>query len=266
MSAATAERSTLSVDRELAGLPLRERTARLLEAAAAAGSDEERAAFQGQAIEINMATAAQLAARYRARGISEDDLRQVAYLALVKAVQRYEYAPDRDFMSFAIPTVRGELRRYFRDLGWTIRPTRRVQEAQAAIQRSEGQLCQQLGRSPRPSEIAEHLGLDLELVIEALSANGLFQPTSLDAVTPGETSLGDSLGHDEPAYGSAEARAALQPLLARLSDRERLMLRKRFFEDATQAEIGEALGVTQIQVSRMLSSLMARLRDEMIEE
>jgi RNA polymerase sigma-B factor len=142
MSAATAERSTLSVDRELAGLPLRERTARLLEAAAAAGSDEERAAFQGQAVEINMATAAQLAARYRARGISEDDLRQVAYLALVKAVQRYEYAPDRDFMSFAIPTVRGELRRYFRDLGWTIRPTRRVHEAQAAIQRSEGQLCQ----------------------------------------------------------------------------------------------------------------------------
>src|SRR4029079_1026825 len=93
MSAATAERSTLSVDRELAGLPLRERTARLLEAAAAAGSDEERAAFQGQAIESTMATAAQLAARYRARGISEDDLRQVAYLALVKAVQRYEYAP-----------------------------------------------------------------------------------------------------------------------------------------------------------------------------
>ena len=86
------------------------------------------------------------------------------------------------------------------------------------------------------------------------------------AFTPGETSLGDSLGHDEPAYGSAEARAALQPLLARLSDRERLMLRKRFFEDATQAEIGEALGVTQMQVSRMLSSLMARLRDEMIEE
>lgn len=266
MSTVTAQSSVLSLDRELTDLPLRERTARILEAAADAGSEDERAALQEHAIELNMVTAAQLAARYRARGVSEDDLRQVAYLALVKAVQRYEYGPDRDFMSFAIPTIRGELRRYFRDLGWTIRPTRRVQETQAAIRRGESQLCQQLGRSPRPSEIAEHLGLDLELVIEALSADGLFQPASLDVITPGETSLGDSLGHQDAAFGSAEARADLQPLLVRLSDRERLMLRMRFFEGATQAEIGQVLGITQMQVSRLLSGLMARLRDELRED
>ena len=265
MSTATAECSALSLDQDLADLSLRERTGLILEAAATAGSPEQRAALQERAIEINMVTAAQIAARYRARGVSEDDLRQVAYLALVKAVQRYEYGPDRDFMSFAVPTIRGELRRYFRDLGWVIRPTRRVQDAQAAIRRGEGQLCQELGRSPRPSEIAEHLGLDLDIVIEALSANGLFQPDSLDAVTPGETSLGDSLGSEEPDFGSAEARAALQPLLARLSDREQLILKMRFFEEATQAEIGEAIGITQMQVSRLLSGLMARLRDELVE-
>jgi RNA polymerase sigma-B factor len=115
--------------------------------------------------------------------VSDDDLTQVAFLGLVKAARRYEYAADRDFLSFAVPTIRGELRRYFRDLGWTIRPTRRVQEAQSRITRSDGDLYQKLGRSPRPSEIAEHLDLYLDLVIQALAANGCFTPTSLESTT-----------------------------------------------------------------------------------
>ena len=164
-------------EQELEGLPQAERTRVLLAAAAASPSPSERTALEERVIETNLVIAEQLAARYRKRGVPDDDLKQVACLGLVKAARRYEYAPDRDFLSFAVPTIRGELRRYFRDLGWTIRPTRRVQEAQTRITRAEGELFQRLGRSPRPSEIAEHLDLDLDLVIEALAANGCFTPS-----------------------------------------------------------------------------------------
>jgi RNA polymerase sigma-B factor len=182
---------------------------------------------------------------------------------LVKAVRRYEYAPDRDFLSFALPTIRGELRRYFRDVGWTVRPPRSVQEAQSRITRAEGELLQRLGRAPRPSEIAAHLDLDLDLVTEALSANGCFSPSSLESSTQGDAGRERAcLGQDEAGFEVAEARAVLGPLCEHLTDRERLMLEMRFFRGATQAEIGQAIGVTQMQVSRLFSNLMARLRDE----
>jgi RNA polymerase sigma-B factor len=128
----------------------------------------------------------------------------------------------------------------------------------------ESDLCQELGRAPRPSEIAAHLDLDLGLVVEALAANGCFAPTSLDS-TPaeGESAIGDRLGDDDPSFDSAEARVALKPLLAHLDHRERIMLEMRFFKGSTQSEIGEVLGITQMQVSRLLSALLARLRDEL---
>jgi RNA polymerase sigma-B factor len=211
-----------------------------------------------------MPVAAQVAARYRGRGVSQEDLNQVAYLGLVKAVQRFDFAPDRDFLSFAVPTIRGELRRYFRDHGWMVRPTRRIQEAQAKIAAAEAALWQELGRSPRPSEIAQRLDMDLDIVIEALSANGCFQPTSLDTTLDGDGQpVGALLGGADSEFNRAETVAVLRPLLAGLTNREKSMLHMRFFQDKTQAEIGEALGITQMQVSRLLSTLMARLRDEM---
>jgi RNA polymerase sigma-B factor len=186
-------------------------------------------------------------------------------LALVKAAHRYEYAADRAFLSFAVPTILGELRRYFRDVGWTIRPPRTIQDTQQRIAAAEGELVQTLGRSPRPSEIAKHLDLDLDLVTEALSANGCYQPSSLDATwTTDQGSIADSLSEDYDGFSDIEARAMLKPLLGHLTKRERQILEMRFFHEATQAEIGKAIGITQMQVSRLLSALMARLRDELM--
>jgi RNA polymerase sigma-B factor len=253
-----------SLASRLDGKPRPQRTQLRLQAAAAATSDQERQELHDQVIRDNLVVAAQIAARYRNRGIPDEDLKQVAYLALVKAVRRYEYAPDRDFLSYAVPTIRGELKRCFRDLGWTIRPPRSIQEAQQRILRAEGELFQELGRPPRPSEIAAHLELDLDVVVEAMSVNGCFQPASLDAAAPdGGATLGDNLGHEESGFVSLEARVLLQPLLEHLSDRERTMLEMRFVRGATQQEIGDALGITQMQVSRLLSALMIRLRDQL---
>jgi RNA polymerase sigma-B factor len=244
-------------------LPRREATRTLL-ALAADATEAERVALEDRLVEVNMQIAVDVARRYRARGIATDDLEQVAYLGLVKAARGFD--PDRatDFLSYAVPTIRGEVRRYFRDHGWTVRPPRTVQQAQARITAVESDLCQELGRSPRPSEIADRLELDLDLVVEALGANGCFSPTSLDAPTvEGEGGIGDRLGDDDPSFDSAEARVALKPLLAQLDRRERIMLEMRFFKGATQSEIGAVLGVTQMQVSRLLSALLARLRDDL---
>ena len=263
------DRSALGVDsgsvleQDLQGMPRAVRTRMLLAAAAASDSPSERAELEERVIEINLAVAGQIAGRFRSRGVPADDLNQVASLALVKAVRRYEYAADRDFLSFAVPTIRGELRRYFRDVGWTIRPPRRVQEAQSRITRAEGELLQRFSRPPRPSEIADHLDLDLDLVTEAQSANGCFNPSSLESLTQADTGRERAcLGQDEAGFDAAETRALLGTLLEHLTDRERLMLEMRFFRGASQADIGRAIGTTQMQVSRLLSHLMARLRDE----
>ena len=258
------EQSPVNVSAEdLAGLSRSERTALLLRTASVTSSPEECASLQERAVEANMPVAAQIAARYRGRGVPAEDLEQVAYLALVKAVRRYEYAEDRDFLSFAVPTIRGEVQRYFRDHGWTVRPTRSIQTAQSRIAKAEGELFQTLGRAPRPSELAEHLGLDLDLVVEALAANGCFTPSSLD--TPAidqQSTVGDLMGTLEEGFDRVDTRLVLKPLLAHLSERERLIIEMRFFHHATQAQIGDVLGVTQMQVSRILSALMARLREQ----
>jgi RNA polymerase sigma-B factor len=248
---------------ELLRLPRREATDGLLEALAEAGDDERRS-IEDLVVEVNLQIALDVARRYRSRGIPTEDLEQVACLGLVKAARGFDPARANDFLSYAVPTIRGEVRRYFRDHGWTVRPPRTVQQAQARITGVESELCQELGRAPRPSEIAEHLDLDLDLVVEALGANGCFSPTSLDAVpAEGEAGIGDRLGDEDPSFDSAEARVALGPLLAHLDRRERIMLEMRFFKGSTQSEIGQVLGITQMQVSRLLSALLARLRDEL---
>ena len=132
-----------------------------------------------------MQIAVDVARRYRSRGVPIEDLEQVACLGLVKAARGFDPERATDFLSYAVPTIRGEVRRYFRDHGWVVRPPRTVQQAQARITAVESDLCQELGRAPRPTEIAERLDLDLDLVVEALAANGCFAPTSLDA-TPAE--------------------------------------------------------------------------------
>ncbi len=225
-----------------------------------------RSALVDHLVETNLGVARSIARRYRNRGIDLDDLEQVALLGLTKAAQRFDPTAGHDFLSYAVPTVRGELRRHFRDAGWMIRPPRRVQELQARISRAQQELEASLRRSPRPSEIAVHLDEDLDSVIEALAADGCFTPTSLDlTVADGSSSLGDLIGAEDRAIESTEARIVLAPVVRVLSDRDRRIVHLRFYEERTQQEIADAVGLTQAQVSRVLTRILSSLRDGLAE-
>ena len=219
-----------------------------------------------QLIETNAAVARTMASRYRNRGIDLDDLEQVALLGLTKAAQRFDPDAGHDFLSYAVPTIRGELRRHFRDAGWMVRPPRRVQDLQSRISRAQDELEPLLGRSPRPSEVAERLEVPVEDVIEALAADGCFTPTSLDGpVGDGSSSLGDLLGFEDRSVAAAEARIVLEPVLRRLSARDQRIVQLRFVEERTQQEIADAIGLTQAQVSRVLTRILTRLKAELAE-
>jgi len=250
--------------RALSDARRRAETARLL-SRARASAGEARARYENDVVRLNLPVAADVARRYHGRGIPGDDLDQVACLGLVKAVRGFDPSLGDDFLSFAVPTVRGEIRRYFRDAGWTVRPPRPVQEVQARIADAEAELCQRLGRAPRPSEVAVHLDVPLTLVLDALHATGCFAPMSLDAPLPDGEDAGvrDLLGDLDPAFATAEARLAIQPLMGDLTDRERRIIEMRYFEHRTQAEIGAEVGVSQEQVSRLLSAILVRLRERL---
>lgn len=222
-----------------------------------------RRQVEDEIIRINLVVAMQEARRYEGRGIEKEDLRQVASLGLVKAARSFDPTLGTDFLSFAVPTIRGELRRWFRDRGWMVRPPRPVQDLQAGIIAAQDTLVQELGRTARPSELAAHLSVDVDQVIEAVSASGLFTVDSLDVKLSGGRAPHDRLAFRDTGFASAEARIVLGPLVRELSSRERRILELRFFQGASQAEIGEQLGVTQAQVSRLLTSICRRLRQRL---
>lgn len=212
--------------------------------------------------ELYLDVAESISGRYRQRGVPGDDLAQIAYLGLMKAVHGFDPTAGHDFLTYAVPTIRGEVRRYFRDQAWTVRPPRRLQELQSRISAASASLHQSLGRSPRPAEVAAELGVDVEEVLEAMSANGCFTPTSLDApASPdGTWSLGDLLSDGDGDAEASEARLLLSPALQSLPERDRRILYLRFCEQKPQREIAEEFGVTQMQISRLLSRILADLR------
>lgn len=233
---------------------------------------ERRRLLLDEIVTLNLQVADSLAQRYSARGLPLEDLVQEARLALVRVVESFRPEYGHDFLSYAVPSILGALRKQFRDSGWTVRPPRRIQEAQQAINQGRSDLVQQLGREPKVSEIAEALDLEEDTVIEALSADGCYTPASLDRPVGGEgdsdagsRTLGSVLGGEDPDFASCEARVLLRPLLARLEPRDRKVLQLRFVEGLTQREVGEQIGVTQMQVSRILSRIFATLRDEVGE-
>jgi RNA polymerase sigma-B factor len=250
----------------------RDRTARALAAAARSRSAARREALLDYVVCINMEVAREIASRYGSRGIDSEDLAQVAYVALTRATRSFQPERDNDFLAYAVPSIRGELKKHFRDYGWAIRPPRRIQDAQFRIARAEGELAQLLGRSPKPSELAAHLGLDLQEVIEAMSADGCFLPSSLDRPVlgggghagdgDGPATMAELLREEDGAHEAAEARVTLAPLVRRLEARDQQILYLRFVEGRTQQEIGSAIGVTQMQVSRLLSRILRDLRCE----
>ena len=240
-------------------------TARLLDELHHTDDEAEKATLRAEVVVLNMGVARAIAHRYRQRGLAEDDLVQAAYVGLVKAANGFDPSHERDFLSYAVPTVTGEVKRYFRDFGWTVRPPRRVQELQGSIAKTSSEMTQTMGRSPRPSEVATRLGLDVEQVIEALAADGAFTPASLDVPVgeDGAATLGDLLPDEEVEFASAEARVVLGPAVRRLARRDRRILELRFFEGWTQEQIAQDIGVTQMQVSRLLSRILKDLRAEL---
>lgn len=212
---------------------------------------------------MNIGVAHALARRFARRGVELQDLEQVACEALLKAVQRFETSQDRDFLSFAVPTIRGELQRHFRDLGWMVRPTRRVQETQWRATRAEDDLTSRLGRRPDPGEVVAELGITPEEYTEAQSARGCFRPASLDRPLTTDddgADLGASLHAEDRGLSQCEARVVVIPAVRELAERERRVLYLRFFGDLTQVEIGNEIGVGQAQVSRIINQALEELR------
>lgn len=216
-----------------------------------------------QLAERHLALADNLASRYRHTSEPLDDLIQVARLGLIKAARRWD--PDRGlaFSTFAVPTILGELRRHFRDSTWAVRPPRDIQELGIALPRVRDTLSQELKREPSARDIAHHLDLPVEDVLEAIMAKDGYKPDSLDAPVapdhPDGAAEQDWVVDERANYAETEARVLLSQLGADLDDRERELLRLRFQEDLTQREIGDRLGCSQMHVSRMLQTVMERL-------
>jgi RNA polymerase sigma-B factor len=245
-----------------------DRTRELFLMAQTCECEQERRELMDTVIELHLDYAHAQAARYRSRGVPLDDLRQVAAMALTKATRGYDVTTGHDFMSYAAPTIRGELRKYFRDHGWMIRPTRRIQELQGRISTAEAEFAQHHGRSPQPAEIAQALRVSTESVIEALANDGCFTPMSLDYPAGEEgapRTVGELLPDETDARNAAEARLMLDPLVGALPERDRLILGLRFYEGLTQREIAEQIGVTQMQVSRLLGRILGQLRSRVGE-
>lgn len=240
----------------------RQRTAALLRAADECDDQGTRQEILHEAILLNLEVARSLAHPYSGRGIPAEDLEQVACAALVRAASDFDPSRSSDFLAYAVPTVRGELKKHFRDCGWTVRPPRRVQELQAVVAEARARLQQALGREPTLEEVAADVDEEPSAVAETATAGGCFAPTSLDLPVGDKslTTLGDMVAATSSGFDAAEARLMLWPVIRRLPARDQRILGLRFLEGRTQQEIGDELGVTQMQVSRLLGRILRDLR------
>jgi RNA polymerase sigma-B factor len=219
--------------------------------------------LRDQLVASYMGLASYLARRFANRGQPLEDLTQVAALGLLKAVDRYDPGLQIEFSTYATTTIVGELKRYLRDKGWAVRAPRRMQELYLNLSQVVDRLGQELGRSPTIAEVAAEVEVSEEEVLEALEAGQAYRFASLDAPKPdGESSepISSTLGEEDEELTRAEQRATLAPLLDKLPSRERQVVHLRFFEGLTQSEIARRLGISQMQVSRLLSRSVAQLR------
>jgi RNA polymerase sigma-B factor len=252
------------------GQPSRDRVARatedrrLLERYHHEGDPAAREAL----VERFLPLARQLARRYQRAGEPLDDLIQVASLGLLKAIERFDPARETAFSSFAVPTILGELKRHFRDKGWSVRVPRDLQELAVKVDRTSEDMGRELGRVPTTAELAERLDAAPEQVLEAREAAGAYRAVSLDRPRSDEEEgeLVDAFGCEDRGFAIAEDAATVERLMRVLTDREREVLRLRFEEDLTQSEIGDIVGVSQMHVSRLIRQSIAQLRAAADEE
>ncbi len=230
--------------------------------------DMEREQLREELLTGHLPLAEHIAQRYRDRGQPIDDLRQVARLGLIYAIDRFD--PERgDFVAFAVPTIMGEVRRYFRDFAWTVSVPRRLKELNRTIAKAVNELVLETGKSPRPAQIAAHLGLSVEAVYEGLQAGMAYQPDSLDLPAPREDDSGrwsTGFGLMDARFEHVENRETLHEALSRLPEREAEIVRLRFFEELTQSQIAQRMGISQVHVSRLLAQSLAVLRSSFADD
>lgn len=248
----------------------REREQELLaELSALDPNDPQRVAVRDELVTMNLPLVEHLARRFRDRGENHDDLVQVGTVGLIKAVDRFDTDRGVQFSTYATPTIVGEIKRHFRDRGWAIRVPRRLQELRISLSRATSELSQSTGRSPTVADLAKHLDITEDEVLEGLESAQAYATSSLDAGTSdGEDSmsLGATIGDEDAALEGVENRESLKPLLAALPDRERQILFLRFFDNKTQSEIADELEISQMHVSRILARTLAQLRTGLLNE
>jgi RNA polymerase sigma-B factor len=237
------------------------------ELASLSAGSPEFARHRDKVIERCLPLADHIARRFDGRGEPRDDLVQVARVGLVNAVARFDVEAGSDFVSFAVPTIMGEVRRHFRDNSWSVKVPRRLKELHLRLGTATGELSQRLGRAPTASELAEELDMDRTEVVEGLVAGSSYNALSIDSGGGGDDedprAIVDMLGDVDSGLTQIENREALRPLLAALPERERTVLVLRFFESLTQTQIAEQVGISQMHVSRLLAKSLARLRDRL---
>ncbi|MEU2658143.1 RNA polymerase sigma factor SigF [Streptomyces sp. NPDC007325] len=243
---------------------------RALDEVGAATDSPERTYVRDTLIELNLPLVRYAAARFRSRNEPMEDIVQVGTIGLIKAIDRFDCERGVEFPTFAMPTVVGEIKRFFRDTSWSVRVPRRLQELRLALTKASDELAQKLDRSPTVPELAAVLGVSEEDVVDGLAVGNAYTASSLDSPSPeddgGEGSLADRLGYEDAALEGVEYRESLKPLLAKLPPRERQIIMLRFFANMTQSQIGEEVGISQMHVSRLLTRTLAQLREGLISD
>jgi RNA polymerase sigma-B factor len=226
----------------------------------------EKAELRNQLVRMHLPLVEHLARRFRNRGEPLDDLTQVATIGLIKSVDRFDVDRGVEFSTYATPTVVGEIKRHFRDKGWAVRVPRRLQELRLALTTATGELSQRHGRAPTVHELAEHLKISEEEVLEGLESANAYSTLSLDVPDTDDESpaVADTLGSEDEALEGVEYRESLKPLLEQLPPREKTILLLRFFGNMTQSQIAQEVGISQMHVSRLLARTLAQLREKLL--
>ncbi len=232
-------------------------------------SDAQRTVARNELVTLHLPLVTFLARRFRDRGEPLEDLVQVGTIGLINAVDRFDSDRGFEFSSFATPTIIGEIKRHFRDKGWAIRVPRRAQELRMMLTQATAELSQSSGRSPTVRELAAHLKITEDEVIDGIEAAAAYSTTSLDAHLGNDedaSTIADFMGDEDPDLGNVDDREALRPLLAALPARERQILGMRFFQGMTQGQIASELNISQMHVSRLLARSLATLREGMLAD